>query len=143
MKITSITPSLESNALRATIGFYREALGFELADVYPDAEHFTWASMHRDGQVLMFTERNQHGRQVPTAFTGSLYFRVDDVDALWQTVKTHLPPEPIDWDAVGNQGYPPHRIAWEPEVFDYGMKEFAITDPNGYLLRFGEDTQDP
>ena len=30
---------------------------------------------------------------------------------------------------------------WGPEDMPYGMTEFAVRDPNGYLLSFGSPTQ--
>jgi hypothetical protein len=30
------------------------------------------------------------------------------------------------------------RICYELEEFEYGMREFAVYDNNGYLLQFGE-----
>ncbi|MFQ5677217.1 MAG: hypothetical protein ACE5G1_15095 [bacterium] len=35
------------------------------------------------------------------------------------------------------------EVLWGPEVFQYGMREFAIRDCNGYTLAFGEPTDDP
>lgn len=35
------------------------------------------------------------------------------------------------------------EILWGPEVYHYGMREFAIKDDNGYTLSFGEPTDDP
>jgi hypothetical protein len=29
-------------------------------------------------------------------------------------------------------------FAWGPEVMDYGMREFAVQDPNGYFIAFAE-----
>lgn len=34
-------------------------------------------------------------------------------------------------------------IEWGPEAYSYGRREFAIKDPNGYLLVFSERTKDP
>jgi uncharacterized glyoxalase superfamily protein PhnB len=53
-------------------------------------------------------------------FTGSLYFRTDDVDGLWQRLKDKA------------------RICYPIDNFEYGMREFAIYDNNGYLLQFGQ-----
>ena len=30
------------------------------------------------------------------------------------------------------------KVEWGPEVMSYGMREFAISDLNGYLLGFWE-----
>ena len=59
------------------------------------------------------------GDKVPT-FTGSLYFHTDDVDTLWQRLKDRA------------------RICYPIDNFEYGMREFAIYDNNGYLLQFGQ-----
>jgi hypothetical protein len=34
-------------------------------------------------------------------------------------------------------------IEWDPEVYSYRRREFAVRDPNGYLLIFTETTNDP
>ena len=56
-------------------------------------------------------------------FTGSFYFDVDDVEALWVDLKDHV------------------EIAYPMEEFHYGMREFAIYDNNGYMLQFGAPTR--
>ncbi len=43
--------------------------------------------------------------------------------ALWEVVKDEVSPE------------------WGPEEMPYGMHEFAIKDPNGYLLSFGQPVE--
>jgi len=53
------------------------------------------------------------------AFTGSLYVKTDDVEGLWQRLETRA------------------RICYPMEDFEYGMREFAIYDNNGYVLQFG------
>ena len=57
--------------------------------------------------------------------TGQLYFLVDDALAIHTRVKDHA------------------EIEWGPEVYSYGMREFAVKDPSGYILTFGERTTDP
>ena len=53
-------------------------------------------------------------------FTGSLYFRPEDVDELWKQIKEQA------------------TVVYPIEDFDYGMREFAIRDNNGYILQFGQ-----
>ena len=117
MNIKSLTPVLRTWNLRATITFYTEVLGFECESL---SEEQVWASLRRDGVAIMLAGPNQHeGDKVP-AFTGSLYFHTDDVDTLWQRLKDRA------------------RICYPIENFEYGMREFAIYDNNGYLLQFGQ-----
>jgi uncharacterized glyoxalase superfamily protein PhnB len=68
----------------------------------------------------MLSAPNEHEGDVRPAFTGSLYFRVAQVDELWLQVKDHA------------------RVSYPIETFDYGMREFAIYDNSGYLLQFGQ-----
>lgn len=67
----------------------------------------------------MLSMPNAHEGDNRPAFTGSLYFRVADVDALWSTLQGRA------------------RTCYPLESFDYGMREFGIYDNNGYLLQFG------
>jgi uncharacterized glyoxalase superfamily protein PhnB len=56
------------------------------------------------------------------ALTGTIYLYPDDVDATWERLKDVAPVvEPL-------------------RVTEYGMKEFAIRDPNGFLLSLGNST---
>ena len=116
MKFLSLRPMLRTKDLKATIAFYTERLGFT-CDGLSDADG--WASLSRDAVVLMVATPNAHVPfDVPT-FTGSFYFNVDNVDALWAAVKDRA------------------EIGYPMEDFHYGMREFAIYDNNGYMLQFG------
>jgi len=120
MKLEALNPMLRTWDIRASISFYTELLGFECENF---DEELGWASLKRDGAAVMLSGPNQHeGDQAP-AFTGSLYLRTDDVDGLWQRLK----------DAA--------RVCYPIADFDYGMREFAIYDNNGYLLQFGQERE--
>lgn len=116
-------PSIECNDLAATIAFFRDLPGFEITGLYPENETPIWAMLERDAAHLMVTGRNAHSNRAETIFTGSFYFYPENVDTLWASVSAKIDPAQIEWPL---------------ETFDYGMREFGITDPNGYLLRFGQ-----
>lgn len=117
MKVASLTPMLRTWDLPGSIEFYRSVLGFECKAREPA---WGWASLQCGEVVLMLSGPNEHEGDLAPAFTGSLYFRVDDVESLWSRLK--------------NQA----RVCYPLESFDYGMREFAIYDNNGYLLQFGQ-----
>ena len=119
MRIDSLTPMLRTWDLPGTVEFYKGVLGFECNAYEPD---WGWASLKLDTVSLMFSGPNEHEGDVRSAFTGSLYFRVQDVDSLWSRLKDQA------------------RVCYPIESFEYGMREFAIYDNNGYLLQFGEPT---
>ena len=64
-------------------------------------------------------------RECPTLGIARIWIDVEDVMALYATI-------------AGNVA-----IEWGPEAYSYGRREFAIKDPNGYLLVFSERTKDP
>jgi uncharacterized glyoxalase superfamily protein PhnB len=105
--------------LPGSIAFYAEVLGFELTAHEPE---WGWASLTRGPAELMLAGPNEHEGDVKPAFTGSLYFRVADVDGLWAQLRERV------------------RVCYPLETFPYGMREFAIYDNNGYLLQFGQPT---
>lgn len=119
---TRLAPSLQVRDMAETVSFYTETLGFRLTGCGPDQAQPTWAEVTRDGIVLMFFSDPPLFENGP-ALSGTLYVWPDDVPALYEELA-----------AKGAE------IAWGPEVMSYGMREFAVRDPNGYLIGFWEPT---
>jgi uncharacterized glyoxalase superfamily protein PhnB len=111
-RFNALTPMLQITDMRRTLDWYGSVLGFRCT-----ANEGYWARIEREGVTLMFM-RNDHLGE-PHA-TGTQYIYVDDVRALWDSIKDRV------------------RAEWGPEEMSYGMLEFAIKDPDGYLLSFGE-----
>jgi catechol 2,3-dioxygenase-like lactoylglutathione lyase family enzyme len=109
---------LRTRDLKSTIDFYVGVLGFTL-NAGGDVDG--WAMVSRDGLEIMVARPNDHEPFERPAFTGSLYLRVDEVDAEWNRLATAAP------------------VCYPIETFDYGMREFAIYDVNGYLIQVGQE----
>lgn len=116
VEIEQLTPTLRTWDLAASVAFYRDVLGFQCKAHDPA---LGWACMACGPAELMLSGPNAHEGDRAPGFTGSLYFRVKDVDGLWARLQAHA------------------RVCYGIETFDYGMREFAIYDNNGYLLQFG------
>ena len=116
MKLTALTPMLWTEDLDKSVAFYRDVLGFECT-----AQMEAWASLGRDGVELMLSLPNQHEPYERPQFSGAFYFRCDDVDAWWERLKDKA------------------AVVYPVENFDYGMREFAVRDNNGYILQFGSE----
>ncbi|MYB48513.1 MAG: hypothetical protein F4X72_04465 [Dehalococcoidia bacterium] len=113
------------------IEYYRDTLGFELANAKPEDDP-TWCLLKRDDVRIMFLGQHEHGDEEDghnhddegqdhqhAPGVNSLYFYPDNVDALWDQLKDKIEVEvPL-------------------QDMDYGMREFTIRDPNGYALNFG------
>lgn len=117
MSISSVTPVLYCVDVPATISFY-ERIGFRCL-AYD--EQVGWARLELDNVGIMLSVPNAHIPFEKSVFTGSLYFNVDNVDALWGMMKQTA------------------MVCYPIEDFPYGMREFAIYDNNGYLLQFGQE----
>lgn len=112
---------LWTNELQATIDFYTNILNFVCNNRNED---WGWASLSNETIEIMIAKPNAHTPFYGPVFTGSFYFQIDNVDALWKELKDKT------------------KVAYEMETFDWGMKEFAIFDNNGYMLQFGQDVNE-
>lgn len=112
MRFERLVPMLQVTDLAATRAWYETVLGF----VCTATDDVGWLRMERDGVALMFM-RNAHLGE-PHA-TATQYIYIDDVLGLWNLVKRHC------------------EAVWGPHAMPYGLTEFAIRDPDGYLLSFG------
>ena len=116
MKLTSLMPLLRTHNLEQSIAFYRQHLGFACSQ-----QHAEWAFIERDSITVMLALPNAHEPFDKPSFTGSFYFTVDAVDDLWEKLRKSA------------------EVVYPLEDFDYGMREFAIRDNNGYCLQFGQE----
>jgi catechol 2,3-dioxygenase-like lactoylglutathione lyase family enzyme len=104
---------LQTSDMDRTIAWYRDVLGFRCVRRMGDG----WCHLEQGSVSLMFMKNEHVGAPHATA---TQYIYVDDLDGLWETLKSRVAAE------------------WGPEVMPYGMREFAIKDPDGYYLSFGE-----
>lgn len=117
-KFQAVRPMIYTRELKETIRFYTEVLGFTCGEYNED---WGWASLNRDDAEIMLAKPNEHIPFEKPNFTGSFYICVNDADTYWEQVKDKA------------------KICYAPEDFDWGMREFAIFDNNGYLLQFGHE----
>jgi uncharacterized glyoxalase superfamily protein PhnB len=126
--------------MNASVRYYRDVLGFEMKEVWPTAENPAWASMSLNGQTVMLagalTPENVDNRDVcnltdwhrdqanlwgkhPVGIGIQIYLAVENVDNYYGEVATR--------DA---------RTHSEPTTQFYGIRDFIVTDPDGYSLVF-------
>jgi catechol 2,3-dioxygenase-like lactoylglutathione lyase family enzyme len=107
---------------RRTVAFYEQVLGFEVDVAWPE-EAPTFFILKRDATSLAFFEPDEH--RPDTIGYAELYIEVTDATALHAELAGRVP------------------IEWGPEVYAYGRREFALRDPDAYLVIFTEQTDDP
>ena len=108
------------------IAYYRDVLGFEVKQTVPDAEPFVFVWLERDGvpvflnDVKAATADYPPMASVPPGGTATLFFAVTKVDDLHALVA------------------PRATVVMPLATQFYGMREFAVADPDGHILTFAE-----
>jgi catechol 2,3-dioxygenase-like lactoylglutathione lyase family enzyme len=119
-----VAPILPSRDLEATSAFYAQ-LGFERKGLWPD--EYLIVMRGEVGLHFFFSPGTD-----PFASVAGCYLYVADADALF-----------AEFERLGlpDSGIP--RLHGAPEDTDYGLREFALVDNDGNLLRIGSFLADP
>lgn len=132
MDFSDVTPNLLVADIEKSRAFYQDVLGFSVVTTVPDAAPFVFVWMQR-GRVSVFLNEIEaaredlavwRGRQ--PAGTASLFIAVeapttaDGVDALFAQVSGRAP------------------VVMPLKDQFYGMREFGIEDPDGYVIFFAQ-----
>ncbi|PZP45278.1 MAG: bleomycin resistance family protein [Pseudopedobacter saltans] len=120
MKFNALRPILWTEQLEETIQFYCTILDFHIGEQNAD---WGWASLYKDDVEIMLSLPNKHEGFDKPKFTGSFYFNVENVEEVWSKIKDKT------------------NICYPIEIFEWGMREFAIYDNNGYILQFGQEIE--
>jgi catechol 2,3-dioxygenase-like lactoylglutathione lyase family enzyme len=107
--------------VEATIRYYKTVLGFAESKFEPG---WQWGWVRKDNIEIMFAKPNEHTSYSGPIFIGSFYFNVNNADEWYEYLKDKA------------------HIYYPIENFEYGMREFAIKDCNGYILQFGQNIDD-
>jgi catechol 2,3-dioxygenase-like lactoylglutathione lyase family enzyme len=111
--MSKLVLSLLSHDLDATLAFY-ERIGFCLSG---GAASSGWIELSWNSAVIQFYNDPPVGISVTPSMSGTIYVHVDEVDTLAAALADI-------------------SVEWGPQTMDYGMREVAVRDPNGYLLAF-------
>lgn len=124
MPLKSLVPMLSVADVEKSLAFYQDALDFEVINRLEEQGRLQWAFVKSGNTELMFgrCEVAQSVLPFTTKENLVLYFYPDDVGALHTSLQA--------------KGYPVSAL----HVTFYGMKECMLTDPDGYALSFGQQT---
>src|SRR4051794_31990639 len=114
-----VLPCLLVKDMRQTLDFYISVLGFTQTGYYPIESDPVRTEVRRDNVALIFFTESIHGLGDSTSMSGLLYVFPENVDRLAEELRSKKVP-----------------FLWGPEETDFGVREFAIRDPNGYVLAF-------
>src|SRR5689334_22984161 len=115
VEFVAARPLLRVRSLAASVAYYRDRLGFAVADVVEPG----WLVVVRRGPVEIELEESSCEADVPYPERGAAAVRVADVAA--------LAAELVRAGAVIDQG---------PTDQGYGRRDLSIVDPDGYQIVF-------
>ena len=123
---TKLTPNLLVASVERSIAFYTEVLGFERGMTVPEASPFVFAQV-TSGPVEIFLNDAAGAVQEypvlkdrPLGMSGTLFIEVDGIKELYERLRSKV------------------TIVMPFITQFYGMMEFAIADPDGYLITFAQ-----
>jgi lactoylglutathione lyase len=127
-----LVPELICSDPNESLQFYVDLLGFRVLYARPE-ERF--AFLERDGAEIMLEQPLAHDRLWPKAelarpFGRGVNFeiKVSDVDELHSAVI-----------AAGNECFLPLEERWyRRDDLEIGVRQFAVQDPDGYLIRLSQ-----
>jgi catechol 2,3-dioxygenase-like lactoylglutathione lyase family enzyme len=123
VNFVSATPNLIVSDMAASLAFYRDMLGFQLAQSVPDEPPFVFAWLKRGGVELFLNDAKpvvSEFTNLRAGNTSTLFVIVNDVDAFHAQLSGRA------------------RIVMGLTDQFYGTREFAILDPDGYLITFAQ-----
>lgn len=135
--MNSLTPNLMVEDVRAAVDYY-EQLGFDVQMAVPEGEgeihselalgeRYVYAQISSGAVELMLQDAESLRSDVSALMdvdigsSCTLYVEVDNVEAMYESVA-----EDVD-------------VVQDLDVTWYGMREFYVRDPNGYVLGFAAE----
>jgi catechol 2,3-dioxygenase-like lactoylglutathione lyase family enzyme len=125
-RFASVTPNLLVRDVKKSTEFYRDVLGFTMGETVPDKEPFVFVWMKRDDVSVFLNDITAAAHDYPEATklapggTAAMFFIISGVDSYHAQVA------------------PKAKVIMALKTQFYGMREFAVTDPDGHIITFAE-----
>jgi uncharacterized glyoxalase superfamily protein PhnB len=135
-----VDPDIRVKNVGRSAEWYQRMLGLKIEMAMPDKKKPTFARLTNGEVAFMISDGSDPftGKRAPKAVTEavsarkaqrvvSFYFRIEDgIDALYRSVK--------------RKGA---KISMELTDQQYGMREFAMKDPDGFVVSVGQPIEQP
>lgn len=121
-----LTPNLVVANVERSVGFYQDVLGFQFAFGVPEESPRVFAAVQRDGLEIFFNLPDAANEDYPDLRGrtpgGALtqFIEVEGINELYEAIRQKA------------------RVIMPIKDQFYGMREFAIADPDGWILTFAQ-----
>lgn len=127
MKFQKLTPNLVVRDVARSMEFYRDMLGFQTTITVPDQSPYVFGAITNGSVEIFFNDQKAVLEEYPALgakpIGGSLtlFIEIEGIEELFQKVQQH--------------GV---KITMPMKDQFYGMREFAMEDPEGWVITFAE-----
>jgi uncharacterized glyoxalase superfamily protein PhnB len=131
LSVTKLTPNLLVSNVERSLAFYENVLGFARGTTVPEQSPFVFASVVSGPVEIFLNDRSTVTKESPQmsglAFGGgnTMFIELTGIDVLHEGIKSHV------------------KITMPLVTQWYGLREFAIEDPDGYVITFAERVGTP
>jgi len=128
MKFSDVTPNLIVTDIDRSLAFYRDVLGFSVVTSVPEAAPFVFVWVQRDDVNVFLNTVGSVQEMLPDLAARS----VGGTNTMFLNIEAATTAEGIDalFDLVKSMT----RVVMAPKDQFYGMREFGIEDPDGYVI---------
>jgi catechol 2,3-dioxygenase-like lactoylglutathione lyase family enzyme len=134
MTLTDVVPNLIVSDIDRSTTFYRDVLGFTIVTTVPEQAPFVFVWLQRDGVSVFLNAKTGVEGDVPELVARP----VGGTATLFITVEAATTAEGVDslMAAIG----PKAKVVMPLKDQFYGMREFGVEDPDGYVIFFAQRT---
>jgi lactoylglutathione lyase len=123
---TKLTPNLLVASVERSLTFYVDVLGFTRGMTVPEQPPLVFGAVTSGPLEIFFNDAAIAVKEYPAfagkplGATGTMFVEMNEIDAFHNRIEPHV------------------RITMPLVTQWYGMREFAIEDPDGYVITFAE-----
>jgi len=123
-----LTPNLLVISVERSLAFYVDVLGFERGMTVPDQSPYVFASVTSGAVEIFFNDAAAAVKEYPAfagkplGASGTMYIEItgEPIDAFHDRIKDRV------------------TVTMPLVTQFYGVREFAVVDPDGYVITFAE-----
>jgi catechol 2,3-dioxygenase-like lactoylglutathione lyase family enzyme len=132
MNFTDVTPNLIVTDIVRSTAFYRDVLGLSVLTSVPDQPPFVFVWLQRGGVNVFLNAQHAVAEDLPSVASRE----VGGTNGLFMLIEAETTAAGVD--ALFESTRERARVLMPLKDQFYGMREFTIEDPDGYVLTFAQ-----
>jgi uncharacterized glyoxalase superfamily protein PhnB len=133
MKFQDVTPNLIVSDIDRSTAFYRDVLGFTIVTSVPDAPPFAFVWLQRDAVNVFLNAQGGLAEEDAATLAGRT---IGGTNTLFVNIEAESVDAGVDrlFSEVDGRA----KVVMPLKNQFYGLREFGVEDPDGYLIFFAQ-----